>query len=363
MRRMAFRAITVLAVAFLVGAQPVAAKEYILTSVKPNTLVLADLAARKVARTYKIAGPGPVLGIAPSPDGKVAYVVTNHWGSLVGIDLDSGKEVFHTDFSEGDLRVRNIFGLEVSPDGKEIFVLQAPVRIGRSEYHVEDTRIAVYHRDGGLTAKPVRFLPVPRRTTYLLFSADGSKLYAVNWDVTALDPQDGHVLGVQKLQHWERPNYAEPDVFGVWSQFEQSGVFVSPYFVTRTDLDPKDPAAAKTGLVTLDLKSGELKTADFENTSVVIFSSVVNPVRRNEVFSVYSTLTKTDLATNALVKRVNLPHTYYTINVSGDGKEVYTAGTQNDIGIYSTDTLEKLGEIKIPGGADQSITWVRVVKR
>jgi len=354
----------VMAVAALLGAAGAAdAKEYLLTSVKPNTLVLADPAARKVVRTYKIAGDGAPLGIVPSPDGKIAYVVTNHWGSLVGIDLDSGKEVFHADFSEDGLRVKNTFGLEISKDGSEIFVLESPVKLLPNEYEVQDARIAVYRTDAGLKAKPVRFLPVPRRTTYLLLSTDGGKLYAINWDITVIDPKDGKVLETKTLIHWDRKGYAEPDVFGVWSQFEQAQVYVSPYFVSRTDIDPKDPAANKTGLVTLDLATGALRLADFENTSVVIFTSVVNPVRRDEVYSVYSTLTKTDLKTDSIVKRVDLPHTYYAVNVSGDGKEVYTGGTMDDIGIYSTETLERIGEIKIPGGADQAISWLRVIHR
>lgn len=338
-------------------------KEYILTSTKPNTLVLVDPAARKVERSYPIAGPGAPLGIVPSPDGKVAYVITNHWGSLVGIDLDSGKEVFRADLSDGSIRARNMFGLEISPDGKELFVMRSPVRLGQGEYEVQDVGIAVYRTDAGLNARPDRILPVPRRTTGLFMAPDGARLYAVNWDIHTLDPRDGKVLKVDKVANWERPNYAVPDVFGVWNHYEQAKVFANPYFATRTDLDPKDPAAARTGMLTLDFATGKVTMEEFENTSTVIFSSVVNPVRRNEVFSVYNTLSKTDTATNQLVKRVTLPHTYYCLNISGDGKEVYVAGTISDIGVYSTETLERIGEINLPGGHDMGGTWIRMVQR
>lgn len=339
------------------------AKEYLLTAVKPNRIVLIDPAARKVERTYDIAGPGGLLGLVPSPDGKVVYVVTNHWGSLVGIALDSGKEVFRADFSEGDLRVRNAFGLEISRDGKELFVTQSPVRLGVGEYEVQDVRIAVYATDGGLDAKPVRLLPVPRRTTNLLFSADGSKLWAMSWDLHALDPKDGRIIETHKVLGWDRAGYAPPDVFGVWNQYEQAGVFINPYFIARTDVPPTDPGAMKTGMMTLDLRTGAFKMADFEDTSVIIFSSVVNPVRRNEAFSVYNQLSKNDIDKNELIKRVQLPHTYYTVNVSGDGSEVYVAGTMDDIGVYSAETLERIGEIRMPGGADMGTAWIRVVQR
>jgi quinohemoprotein amine dehydrogenase beta subunit len=339
------------------------AKEYILTAVKPNTLVLADPAARKVERSYQIPGPGAPLGIVPSPDGKVAYVITNHWGSLVGIDLDNGAEVFHADLSDGDVRARNMFGLEISPDGKELFVMRSPVRLGLGEYEVQDVGVAVYRTDAGMNAKPVRILPVPRRTTSLLMSPDGTKLYAVSWDIHTIDPKDGKVLKVDKVANWDRPNFAAPDVFGVWGQYEQAKVFVNPYFVTRTDLDPKDPAASRTGMLTLDLATGALAMHEFEDSSAIMFSSVVNPVRPNETFSVYGTLTKTDLTTNKLIKRVPLPHTHYCLNISGDGKEVYVAGTMGDIGVYSTETLERIGEIQMPGGNDMGGTWIRMVQR
>lgn len=347
----------------LLGATAAEAKEFILTAVKPNNLVLIDPAARKVERSYPLKASGGILGMVPSPDGRIAYAVTNHWGSLVGIDLESGNEVFRADFSDGSLRVRNTFGLEISPDGKELFVMQSPVRLLPGEYEVQDVRIAVYRTDGGLDAKPVRLLPVPRRTTNILLSPDGSRLYCVSWDIQAIDPKDGKVLETHKVQNWGRHGYAVPDVFGVWNQFEQAKVYVNPYFVARTDVPPTDPAAMKTGMLTLDLKTGAFKMEDFENSSAILFSSVANPKKTSEVYSVYTTLSKTDTAANTLVKRVPLPHTYYTINISGDGKEVYVAGTMDDIGVYSTETMERIGEIKMPDGADMGTSWIRMVQR
>jgi hypothetical protein len=102
---------------------------------------------------------------------------------------------------------------------------------------------------------------------------------------------------------------------------------------------------------------------DFENTSVVIFSSVINPVRPSEAFGVYTQLTKVDLDKQAVVGRVDLDHTYYAINISSDGKEVYVGGAMNDIGVYDAATLKRIGEIKLPGGADQSVAGIRVVQR
>jgi len=60
---------------------------------------------------------------------------------------------------------------------------------------------------------------------------------------------------------------------------------------------------------------------------------------------------------------VDLPHTYYAINISADGKEVYVGGTMCDVGVHSTETLERLATIEIPGCPDQALASFRIVNR
>ncbi|MNR45632.1 hypothetical protein D3C85_1645010 [compost metagenome] len=95
----------------------------------------------------------------------------------------------------------------------------------------------------------------------------------------------------------------------------------------------------------------------------MLFSTVINPVRRNEAYTVYTQLAKTDVDTGKLIKRVDLDHTYYNVNVSTDGKELYIGGTVDDIAVYDSQTLEFKGKIKIPGGGDQVLTSLRIVQR
>ncbi|MGI9335228.1 MAG: quinohemoprotein amine dehydrogenase subunit beta [Gammaproteobacteria bacterium] len=340
------------------------AKEYLLTGVKPDQLVLVDPAARKVERTYTLPDCGSgQTNITPSPDAKVAYAICNRWESVSGIDLDTGEQVFRADFSTGDTRIKATFAMDISPDGKELFVFLSPVKLGLGEYEVQDTYIAVYDTAAGIGAKPVRTFPAPRRTAVMAMAEDGSKLYVVSWDIVVMDPKTGAVLDTLPVRNWNRENHSEPDVLDVWPQFEQAGVFSTPYYAVRTDLSPDDAAAYKTGLLTLDLKSGDFNMEHFEDTAVVIFSSVINPVRRNEAYAVYTTLTKVDLDKDEVVKRIDLDHTYYDINVSGDGSEVYVGGTMNDIAVYSTDTLEKVGQIELPNGSDQALASLRVIQR
>jgi quinohemoprotein amine dehydrogenase beta subunit len=270
--------------------------------------------------------------------------------------------VFRADFSKPPERVK-AFAAEISPDGKELFVYLSPVELGSDEYKVGDTRIAVYRTSDGTAAKPVRVLPAPRRTSLLTFSRDGSKLYALTWDLLILDPATGKVTGRHEMRHWGRAGYGEPDVIDAWPQWEAAGVLVSPYTVMRTDVPPTDPGASQTGLMSLDLATGDFSMENFENTTKVIFSGVVNPMRRDEAYLVYATLTKLDRKNHKVLKRIDVDHTYYAINISSDGRELYLGGTMDDIGVYSADSLKRLAVIPLPGGADQAIVAPRMIRR
>ncbi|MGI9304070.1 MAG: quinohemoprotein amine dehydrogenase subunit beta, partial [Gammaproteobacteria bacterium] len=124
-----------------------------------------------------------------------------------------------------------------------------------------------------------------------------------------------------------------------------------------------DPAAYVMGMLTLDLETGEFVMKDYENFEVAIISTVVNPVRRNEVYGVYTTLSKIDLDKPEVVKRINLDHTYYDVNIASDGGEIYIGGTMSDIAVYSTDNLDKLGSIEMPGGRDMALASLRLIQR
>jgi quinohemoprotein amine dehydrogenase beta subunit len=354
---------SLLGAAVLTASAPAVAKDYLLAGLKPDKLVLVDPEARKVERTYTLqdGAPGPAM-IIPSPDGRVAYVIVNRSEAISGIDLDSGKEVFRADLSKPPERVK-AFAADISPDGKELFVYVSPVELASDEYKVGDTRIAVYRTSDGTAAKPVRVLPAPRRTSLIALSHDGSKLYALSWDVIILDPATGKVTGKHEMRHWGRAGYGEPDVIDAWPQWEFTGVLVSPYTVMRTDVAPTDPGASRTGLMSLDLASGDFSMENFEDTTKVIFSGVINPVRRDEAYLVYATLTKLDRKNHKVLKRIEVDHTYYAINISSDGREVYLGGTMNDIGVYSTDSLKRLAVIPLPGGADQGIVAPRMIRR
>jgi quinohemoprotein amine dehydrogenase beta subunit len=354
-------AVALAALACLLGAVPALAKDYLLTAAKPDQLVMVDPAARKVEKTCTVpdAGTG-VLTIVPAPDASVAYMITNHWESVAGIDLDSCEQVFRADFSSGDERVKATFGMAISPDGSELFVFQSPVKLLPGEYQVQPTRIAVYDTAAGVGAEPKRSFEAPRRTAILMLSNDGSKLYAMSWDIYVLDPQTGEELDRLPLRNWQRESYSEPDVLDVWPQWDATDIFSTPYYAV---VGEGDDAVYKTGLATLNLETGAFEVKDFEETSVIIFSTVINPARQHEAYGVYTTLSKIDREQGTVLERIDLDHTYYTINVASDGSELYVGGTMSDIAVYDTETFAPKGHIEMPGGADQALASLRLIQR
>lgn len=342
-----------------------ATRDYLVTAARPNLVFVVDAKERKVVKTHTI--PNTSMGNSPitlvhSRDGKTAYVIHNRWETVSGIDLESGKEVFRAELSGGDIRGKAPFPMDLSPDGKELAVYVNPTQLLPGEYKVHDPYIAIYRTDAGVDAEPVRKLKVARRVFTLAWSPKGDTLYAFSWDMLKLDPQTGAVKGQHPWRSWTRDKRGEPDTLAIWPQWEQTNVFATPFYVAATDKKADDPASLRAGIWALDLATDTVQFKEFENAGVVLFSTVVNPVRRDETYTVYTQLTKVNTKTGKM-DRVDLDHTYYNVNVSSDGNELYIGGTQGDIAVYDSRTLKRIGNIRTPGGGDQVLTSLRIFQR
>lgn len=353
------RWLLVLAVAGL--AVPAVAGEYLITAAKPDRLFLIDMKARKVEREYKIPGPGTSPFNIEVSDQGIAYVVSDNWKQVVGIDLRSGEEVFRAAVSHEPDERTIIMGMAISPDGSKIYTYEVPARLYPDRYEALPTRISVYATDGGLEAKPVNvFTDVPRRIHILMTSPDGSKLYALGWDFYTLDANTGEIIDTYPLRNWRRENAGEPDLLNFWPMPESSGVFSSVLTYIRTDLQESDPEAFVMALLTLDLEKGEFSVDDLKIDPMVYFTATYAPDRRH-AYAVFLSLTKIDLETHEAIQSVDVDHSYYQVNVAKDGSEVYVGGTMCDIGIYAPGDLKKLGEVVLPGCPDMAIAPMRMV--
>lgn len=339
-----------------------AAKDLIVVTTRPNMLHVIDAEARKVLHSHVIPGPGLPANIALPQDGRVAYVLTNRTESVSGIELDTGKEVFRADMSEGDLRVKSMLAMTVSLDGQYLYVHQIPTRLKKNEYEVLDTRIAVYRTSDGVGARPVRTFAAPRRIALLAPGATSDRLIAMGWDIYAFDAVRGVIDKTFPLLNWKRPGFGEPDILDFFPQFEQTRILSSPYYVPRTDVAPTSPEAMQMGMLSFDLDAETMTMKEIGSAELVFFSSVINPANRNEAFMVMNNLFRVDLAAGSVTGRVPT-RTHYSMNISSDGKEVYLAGGADVISVHDAATLLKTAEIQMPGGRDQGGTSIRIVRR
>jgi hypothetical protein len=114
--------------------------------------------------------------------------------------------------------------------------------------------------------------------------------------------------------------------------------------------------------MTLDPSSGQLEYHDFARTTAPMFSMILGPDRR-WAFGLYTQLTRIDIRNWNVAGQVDLDHTYYSINISSDGKEVFAGGGMCDIAIYDAASLARKGHIRLPGCADQALATLRVIQR
>ena len=349
------------ALALSVTALPAIAKDLIVAVAKPDRLYVIDAKARKVQNDCKLDFnliPGVIV---MSPDNKIAYILGNRWEDVFGVDLSTCETVFSAYQSEGDVRRKSIASLAVSKDGKEVYTVRNPVRLHADRYEIMEPEVAVYETASGLDAEPVRTFPAPRRMTVMSAGEDGM-IYAAGHEIYAIDPKTGEISIKIKNASWDRKTYSPPDVLAFWPIGTQANEFLLLYSAAKfTDESMSEIADFVWGYQSVDLATGKSEMQDFASLEVIMFSAVRDPNDKSKLYGVYTQLSKHDVETKELIKRVDLPHTYYCINISSDGTEIYVGGTNDDIGVYDSETLERIGEIYLPSGGDMAASTMQVI--
>jgi quinohemoprotein amine dehydrogenase beta subunit len=354
-------------VAGALAAAPAFAKEYILVGSYGNKLYLIDPLAAKITSTFQVpgAGTGPSY-IAPSPDGRVAYVVTNRFNTVSGIDLNSGKEVFRAELAVGDVRVHAMFGLDVSPDGKWLYVVEQRYKMLSDRFEVVDPVIAVYRTDAGTDAKLTRQIPIKHQIQHLAVSTDGKTIYAHGLDLYAIDTATGQVRDTLPVANWKHEGYGPAEAFA-WAgeQLNTSGVYAMHFYTDRpgqvTDTPERD-----LGVMTANLKTGAMAMQLIGPMSEApdLTGMTVNPKDTNEVIGVGGHLVKINLKEKRVVARGETNGLlFYMGVVSADGERIYTGGGHCRVGIFATKDLSPLAQVELPNCAVMGLSSVRIVNR
>lgn len=353
---------TLIFAAAMLSAAPALAKDYLVTVARPGNLVVFDAGARTVERDCPLDVHFMPGVIAMSPDGTIAYMLVNRWQDVVGIDIRTCEKVFFAKQSTDDVQRRSLASIAVSKDGAEIYTVRNPVRHLLDRYEVMEPELAVYDAGAGLEARPKAVHPAPRRSTVMATDKAGG-VYIAGHDIFRVDPATGATEVAIANASWDRPTYSPPDVLAFWPIGTQNHELMLMYTAAKfTDETQAEMADFVWGYSTVDLDTGATDIRDFASLEVLMFSAVRNPHARNELYGVYTQLSKHDVAKGELIKRIDLPHTYYVINISSDGKELYLGGTNDDIGVYSTETLERIGEMRIPSGGDMGVATLQITQ-
>lgn len=342
-------------------AAPALAKDYLLAPARPDKLVVVDAEAMEIERVITIAdaGPTPMVPVVDAA-GRFAYVTVNQSESIVKVDLTTGETVARRDLGSAEEQVKTLFGMDLSPDGRHLAVFQTPMIRHASHFEVQPTRMALVDSE---TLETVKTFEVPRQITVVMYSTDGSRIYGLGRQMHVFDAETGAHLEDYPIQDWQTDaNYYPSDVLDAWSQFETADMLVTPFYTARSDMDLDDPEAYRTGLLTMDLRSGEMEMRDVRTLDVFYFSTAASP-DRTRAYGAYNVLESFDLESWEPIKRVALPHSYYSVNVSSDGQTVWLGGALSDLAAYDARTLEKKGQVDMPGGASMSLASIRLFQR
>ncbi|MBR9829743.1 MAG: quinohemoprotein amine dehydrogenase subunit beta [Oceanospirillales bacterium] len=338
--------------------------EYMVVANYPNNIHVIDLQTDQLYKSCELPdafGPG-VTQIAP--DGKTAYILNNHYEDIYGVNLDNCEVTFHASMSlqKGE-RTKSIFSFAISADGNELYAVQNPTMLYRDHYRVQPPRLAVYDTGAGLNAKPIRTFPSPRQVTVMQTGDDGT-LYMAGADIYKVDVNTGKVDVAIPSRNWQRPLYAPPDVLNAWPIQSPSKDFTILYTTAKFQDESYNLETADWiyGFMNVNLETGETETTDFGPLTEIYFTGIRSPKDPNLVYGVLNRLAKYDIKKKELVQAAELDHSYYCIAINHDGSKIYLGGTFNDVAIYNADSMEKLGNIQLPGG-DMAISTSQIFIR
>ena len=257
-----------------------------------------------------------------------------------------------------DVRFR-IFDIEINPANTNLlYALSMRQRWLPDEVIDMPPAVLVYDLAAG---KIVKEIEIPRGCTNIIFGSDGSEFYLTGRDVYVYDPVTGKQVNLLGLAHPTTTGVDPQIVLNIWKPYEQSGL---------TMILCGGQSSANNlpylGYFTIDVRKRSTEGSMRLVTDIaplymnLHFSGVVSPDRKF-YYIVMNKLEKRDMATNRLLATAEVDKTYYSANISSDGKKVYLGGSGDSILVYDTVNMKLLKKIDTPG--DAVVTHIRVQKR
>jgi len=358
MKRTAFFALVLLGTTLLIASAdtPALAKDILLQGMLHNQLNILDGDKDEVIGTVTTKGKKVTNFTWDPKDLDKIYTITD-WGQQIEqLDLKEKKWVRTIRLGGSGVKVRAL-DIELNPANPNLlYALSLRQRWLTDE--IVDMAPAVLVID--LAAeKVVKEIEIPRGCTNIFFGYDGSEFYITGRDVFVYDPMTGKQVNFLGLAH-PTVTGVDPQIsLNIWRLHDQSGMamVLVGSLATANNLPYQ-------GYYTIDLKKksteGSMKLVTDIGPLYNQFSAVVSPDRKY-YYMVLNKVEKRDFATNRLLATADVDKSYYSIQISSDGKKVYLGGGGDSILIYDTETMKLLKKLDTPG--DAVLTHFRVQKR
>jgi DNA-binding beta-propeller fold protein YncE len=358
MKRAFFFALVLLGTAMLLssGSAPALGKDILLQGMLHNKFNVLDGDKDEIVATIETKGKKVTNFTWDPKDLDKVYCITD-WGQQIEqLDL-AGKKVVRT-FRLGGSGVKvRALDIELNPANPNLlYALSLRQRWLSDE--IIDMTPAVLVIDL-TTEKVVKEIEIPRGCTNIFFGDDGSEFYVTGRDVYVFDPMTGKQVNMLGLAHPTTTGVDPQISLNIWRLHDQSGMamVLVGSLATANNLPYQ-------GYYTIDLKKksteGSMNLVTDIGPLYNQFSAVVSPDRKY-YYMVLNKVEKRDFATNRLLATADVDKSYYTIQISSDGKKVYLGGGGDSILIYDTETMKLLKKLDTPG--DAVLTHFRVQKR
>jgi DNA-binding beta-propeller fold protein YncE len=358
MKRTVFFALVLLGTALLLASAnaPALGKDILLQGMLHNKFNVLDGDKDEIIATIETRGKKVTNFTWDPKDLDKVYTITD-WGQQIEqLDL-AAKKVVRTFRLGGDgVKVRAL-DIELNPANPNLLYAISLRQRWLSDEIVDMTpAVLVFDLT---TEKVVKEIEIPRGCTNIFFGYDGTEFYLTGRDVYVYDPTTGKQVNFLGLAHPTTTGVDPQLSLNIWRLHDQSGMAM----VLVGSLSTANNLPYQ-GYFTIDLKKksteGSMNLVTDIGPLYNQFSAVVSPDRKY-YYMVLNKVEKRDFATNRLLATADVDKSYYSIQISSDGKKVYLGGGGDSILVYDTETMKLLKRLDMPG--DAVLTHFRVQKR
>mgnify|MGYP000206356858 CR=1 FL=1 len=355
MKNIKFTFIIVTILSFLYSGSIYSAQDYILQGNIHNKVIAVDSEREEIVKVIETLGQ-KITSISWSKQDKDKLYVVSDWGQQLE-KIDFVKEKIEDTIrlsNTPNIKVRAL-DVEASPNDPDIVYTIALRQQWNSDEIIDLP--PVIQKINFKSKKIVKEVEVAKGIFQVFFNNSGKNLYALGRDLYVFSP-DLENIGFFGLGNPSNSTYSPQILLHTWKQYEASelAAIVTASQNTSNNL-------MYLGLLFIDLRDEfpkNVKLVPEISPIFMIFSGVVSPDRKY-VYMVMNELVKYDIEKNTIVKRVPTDKTYYSINISTDGKKLYLGGGGDNIRVYNAETFELITDIWQPG--DAVITHIRVLNR